>query len=220
MNVMQDLIPAGRKNRPGNSMAPKYITIHDTGNTRAGADAVMHAKYLKTLNEGWPSWHFTVDDKNIVQHLPLNENGWHAGDNQGPGNRQSIGIEICENTDGNRAAAEKKAAELCAHLVKTVPSLLSFPGCMKQHWDWSKKNCPRIIRGRPGGWEKFLKLVEGALKPEPLPQIKKRVPVILRGREIDTPGYLIDGLAYVPLRFLGENLGAKVGWREDKAYVD
>ncbi|WP_250540012.1 hypothetical protein, partial [Bacillus subtilis] len=24
------------------------------------------------------SWHFTVDDSVIYQHLPIDENGWHA----------------------------------------------------------------------------------------------------------------------------------------------
>ncbi len=33
------------------------------------------------------SWHFTVDDSVVYQHLPLDENGWHAGDGtNGTGN--------------------------------------------------------------------------------------------------------------------------------------
>ena len=58
---------------------------------RAGANAENHAKYLyKQATEGTfrtASWHFTVDDKQIYQHLPTNENGWHAGDGDGSGNR-------------------------------------------------------------------------------------------------------------------------------------
>ncbi|MEB8706802.1 N-acetylmuramoyl-L-alanine amidase, partial [Bacillus cereus] len=97
-----NIIPKGNRNRPAYSMNPRYITIHTTANQNAGTDARAHARYVN--NGGGSSsvsWHFTVDDNRIVQHLPLNENGWHAGDGNGAGNRSSIGIEICENRDGN-----------------------------------------------------------------------------------------------------------------------
>jgi len=155
-------------------MVPRWITIHDTGNPQPGANAAMHGRYMRSqaaiLNE--VSWHFTVDDHEIRQHLPLDRNGWHAGDGlNGPGNRQSIGIEICENADGDRAAAEANAAKLVAHLIKTVPSLLPFPECVVQHNHWSGKNCPRVLRGRPGGWDGFLAMVERYLKESPFPDV-------------------------------------------------
>lgn len=166
VNIIQDFIPKGRRNRPAYSMAPRYITIHDTGNSNAGADAEMHSGYVKGGRAANipASWHFTVDDKEIYQHLPLTENGWHAGDGgSGPGNRQSIGTEICMNPDGNRELAERNAAWLCAKLIKETPSLLDFPACMKQHYDWSGKNCPQVIRRRASGWEGFLGQVKGFL---------------------------------------------------------
>lgn len=166
VNIIQDFIPKGRRNRPGYSMVPKYITIHDTGNNNAGATAKMHDRYVKGDSAASvpASWHFTVDDKEVYQHLPLSENGWHAGDGaNGPGNRQSIGIEICMNKDGNRELSEINAAWLCAKLIKETPSLLNFPACMKQHYDWSRKNCPQVIRGSAGGWEGFLGQVKGFL---------------------------------------------------------
>ncbi|WP_257148005.1 peptidoglycan recognition protein family protein, partial [Bacillus cereus] len=99
------IVPAGNDNiRPQNYMSPKYITIHETDNTSVGAGARNHAQYLYNQAVGntdrAASWHFTVDDKEIYQHLPLNENGWHAGDGDGPGNRESIAIEIAVNSDG------------------------------------------------------------------------------------------------------------------------
>lgn len=84
--IIQDIIPKGNNNRPGYSMNPTYITVHNTANTAAGANAKMHARYEKNPNTA-TSWHFTVDEKEIYQHLPLNENGWHAGDGNGTGNR-------------------------------------------------------------------------------------------------------------------------------------
>lgn len=163
MNIIQDFIPAGRANRPGKQLVgPKYITIHETGNTSAGADALAHAKYLKgdSAASRPASWHFTVDDVRVVQHLPLSEVAWHAGDGNGPGNSSTIGIEICENADGDRAKAEEKAAELVAFLLKTYKLGIE---AVVQHNRWSGKNCPRIIRSRPGGWESFLQKVRNKM---------------------------------------------------------
>lgn len=172
--ITQDLIPQGRRNRPGYKLVPKYVTVHDTANTDAGANAKAHAGYLKGAAAAAipASWHFTVDDKVIYQHLPPTENGWHAGDGtNGTGNRQSIGIEICENRDGNRVKAEANAAWLAAKLIREVKTLRPFPACMKQHYDWSKKNCPAQIRVRKNGWTNFLKQVENYLKPAQKPAI-------------------------------------------------
>jgi len=168
VQIVQDFIPKGRRNRPGHKLNPKYITIHDTANTQTGADAKAHAAYVKsTAAANIPaSWHFTVDDSVIIQHLPLNENGWHAGDGtNGTGNRQSIGIEICENRDGNRAKAEANAAWLTAKLLKDYGLKIT---AVKQHYDWNKKNCPRVLRGRPGGWEGFLAAVQSYMELTPI----------------------------------------------------
>lgn len=165
VQIIRDFIPPGRRNRPGYKMEPAYITIHDTANTQAGADAAAHAAYIKSdaCAARPASWHFTVDDKVIYQHLPLNENGWHAGDGtNGTGNRRSIGIEICENRDGNRAQAEKNAAWLVARLLREFNLGLDR---VKQHFDWSGKNCPRVLRARAGGWAGFLTAVEAQLAP-------------------------------------------------------
>ncbi len=157
VSIFQDFIPVGRNNRPGHYMNPLYITIHDTGNTSPGSNARMHALYIKSdaCADRPASWHFTVDSVDIFQHLPLNENGWHAGDGEeGPGNRQSIGIEICENSDGIRARAEINAAWLTAKLLLEHNLPLSS---VRQHSHWdSRTNCPRVLRARQGGWEAFL----------------------------------------------------------------
>ncbi len=111
------IVPKGNENiRPGYAMEPKYITIHETANTSKGANALNHAKYLDNQARGntdrSASWHFTVDDKEIYQHLPLNEVGWHAGNKTG--NYESIGIEIAVNSDGNYTKAVENARKLAA----------------------------------------------------------------------------------------------------------
>ena len=158
VNVITSLITG--RNRPRGKMDARYITIHDTGNSRTGADAEAHSKYLQSTRARIRnvSWHFTVDDKEIYQHLPLDEHGWHAGDGRnGPGNRKSIGIEICQNRDGDRRLAELHAAWLVNELLEKEEI---FTGNVKQHYNWSGKNCPGILRqGR--GWQNFLELVAG-----------------------------------------------------------
>lgn len=165
VTIIEDYIPRGRRNRPGYRLIPRYITIHDTANPNAGADARAHARYVKgDAAASIPaSWHFTVDDQLIVQHLPLDENGWHAGDGtNGIGNRESIGIEICENKDGIRVEAEKNAVWLTAALLRDFTLGLEQ---VKQHYHWSGKNCPRVLRGRPGGWDSFLNAVRLQVQP-------------------------------------------------------
>lgn len=161
ITIQQDIIPAGRRNRPGGRNPDTYITIHETGNTDAGADAEAHGKYLTSSagEASLTSWHYTVDDHAIVQHLPDNETAYHAGDGAGgPGNAQSIGIEICVNSDGDFAKAKENAAAL----VRLLMAEHGIPlGNIKQHHDWNGKDCPATIRATPGAWEAFLALCGG-----------------------------------------------------------
>ena len=157
LKITEQYIPKGNQNRPAHPMSPKYITIHDTGNASKGAGAKNHAIYAgRGVNE--VGYHFVVDDKNIYQLLPLNENAWHAGDGgNGTGNRQSIAIEICENPESNRATAEKNAQQLTAYLMKKCGIPI---GNIRQHYDWNGKNCPHIIRARKNGWSDFVAAVK------------------------------------------------------------
>ncbi|OJE37823.1 N-acetylmuramoyl-L-alanine amidase [Bacillus proteolyticus] len=152
------IVPTGNENiRPGNAMKPKYITIHETDNYSVGANARNHAQYLYSQATGTTdrsaSWHFTVDDKEIYQHLPLNENGWHAGDGaEGTGNRESIAIEIAVNQDGDYNKAVENARKLAAYLMGELNIPLEN---VKKHQFWSGKNCPAIMI-KNNAWEPFL----------------------------------------------------------------
>ena len=148
--------------RPGMPMKPKYITIHNTANTGKGANAAAHANllYNQSINgDRTASWHFTVDNKEIYQSLPLDEIGYHAGDGSGPGNRSSIGIEICENKDGNYLQGEQHAAELTAYLLHKFDLPLSS---VKPHQAFSGKFCPARILERNNGWNNYMSKVEKA----------------------------------------------------------
>lgn len=75
-----------------NPMKAEYITIHNTANDASAANEIS---YMKN-NSSSMSFHFAVDDKQVIQGIPTNRNAWHTGDGtNGTGNRKSIGVEIC-----------------------------------------------------------------------------------------------------------------------------
>lgn len=158
LKIIQDFIPTTLPTRPGTSLKPTFITIHNTDNTSKGAGAAAHNRYVRGDDavRRKVSWHFTADDKEIYQHLPMNEVGWHSNRE---GNSKSIGIEICMNSDMDVSTGYKNAAALVAHCVKALG--LKFPGCMVQHADWSGKNCPSVIRaGSVISWSQFLDMCD------------------------------------------------------------
>jgi N-acetylmuramoyl-L-alanine amidase CwlA len=158
LNIVQDFTPVGNSNRPGKKLIPTAITIHNTDNADAGANAAAHAKYQKgrDARKRRVSWHFTVDDKSVYQSLPINEIGWHTGTTKG--NAKSIGIAICMNADLDVSAAYRRAALLTA--VLALQNEIGVPKRIFQHHDWSGKNCPRVLRGMPNGWQDFLAQVK------------------------------------------------------------
>lgn len=137
-NVKQ--IAYNRSSRNGEGI--KYIVIHDTGNSASGANANAHYKYFNGGDRS-SSADFFVDD---TQVLCVNDYykyyTWHCGDGHGKygiTNRNSIGIEICINSDGNRDVAITKTISL----VKELMEELNIPiDRVVRHYDASRKNCP------------------------------------------------------------------------------
>ena len=162
VSIKKNIMPVRDYARTGIKMKPQYVTIHNTGNSDKGADAEAHATGQKNYSyeESPKSWHFTVDNKEIYQSMPMNEIGWHAGDGLLMGNVGTIGIEICENSDGNYAAGEKTAALLTARIL--YENGLSSDA-VRLHHDWSGKDCGyNILHGKKNsmGWTKFKQTVK------------------------------------------------------------
>ena len=138
-----------------------YITIHDTGNTSRGANALMHARYINSGSS--VTWHYTVDNTQVIQHFPDSVQCWHAGDGKGKGNTESIGVEMCINPDGNFSKTVNNAVELVIHLMKkhNIPM-----NRVVQHNHWSGKNCPNSLRNNRYGitWGQFLARIESKVK--------------------------------------------------------
>lgn len=153
MNTIIDYIPLGKK-RPNIKMNPEYITVHSTGNTSSTAKGERNWLTNK-INLTSTSFHIAVDENDCIICLPLNEVAWHAGDgNNGPGNRKSIGVEICES--GNREKTLINASKVVASLLFDHNLTLDK---IRQHYDWSGKNCPRILR-TGNLWKQFLTMVK------------------------------------------------------------
>jgi len=175
VHLKNDMVPRGRHGRKVHrSMRPQYITIHSTQNYTA--DAWQHSRALKNgalrspksrygNRIGYLIWHFTVDDKVAIQHMPTTEQGEHA-DFGGPGNRLSIGIEMCEHRGSNKRATIERTAKLTAVLMKKNGISLRN---VVPHYHWPRrgkvppnKNCPHFLldNGRPGAkWRWFLSRV-------------------------------------------------------------
>ena len=157
LNITVDLVPQRNSNRPGTPLQPKQITIHNTDNPDKGADAKAHAAYMKgdDAQKRQVSWHYTVDDHQVVQSLPVNEVGWHAGTHAG--NYSTIGIEICENEGIDQEAANERAALLTALSLHELD--ISLADNVVQHNHWSGKDCPYLLRHPSDNWDAFLDTV-------------------------------------------------------------
>lgn len=184
LEVIEDILPYTDGNvRTGIKKAAyggtQYIVVHDTGNSGNGADAKMHNSYIKNLNNnnggdrGSVSWHFTVDDKECYQHLPLDEVSWNAGDGGhvygetyhnstynadciGGGNYNGISIESCVHYGTDYTYTMRRLAKLVAGLL--IDNKLTVDR-VKQHNHFSGKNCPMVIREN-NRWNEFIYLVK------------------------------------------------------------
>ena len=156
----------------------EYVVVHDTAGGApthtAESFALNQVQANNNPDNTYISWHFTVGTDGIFQSLPLDEVAYHAGDGShvygdtwysstygkadciGGGNRNGIGIESCINQGADYNVTLRMLAKLVAEL------LLEFnlsTDRIKQHWHFSGKDCPGVIR-HCGRWEEFKNLVK------------------------------------------------------------
>lgn len=144
-------------------MVPKYIVVHNTAND---ASANNEINYMIT-NNSEVSFHFAVDDIEIVQGINEDRNSWHCGDGaNGKGNRNGISIEICYSKTGGQRfdKAELNACELISMLMQKYDIPLSN---VKRHYDFAPdhKYCPH--RTMDYGWDRFLDMINNLMSPKP-----------------------------------------------------
>ncbi|MGY5346542.1 N-acetylmuramoyl-L-alanine amidase (plasmid) [Paenibacillus glucanolyticus] len=218
MNYRKDHIPrtTAFNRRPGNAMNATTITIHNTANEKSTA-ANERSWLTNPSNNVQASYHIVVDEREAIECIPLNENAWHAGDGSGAssGNRTSIGVEICES--GNYAKTLDNAVTLVAQMLKERGWGVDR---LRRHWDWSRKVCPRLMYdgGTWSAWYAFKAAVLGrlnAMNEEGSEMANDKANIKVNGKDVKD-GMIIGGSVYVPLRGVGEALGAAITWDNAK----
>lgn len=176
MNIIQKQIAYNISPRKSNI---EYIVIHDAGNKGKGANAVAHFNYFNGGDRN-SSADFFVDDTEVMQINDYKKYyTWQCGDGKGKygiTNSNSIGIEICVNSDGDYNKAFKNAVELTKHLMKE----LNIPiDRVVRHYDASRKNCPASMSGDDWAlWNEFKRQIaenEGVLSVEQYKDLKKEI---------------------------------------------
>ena len=121
-----------------------FVTIHNTAEPFSARDErlrVVNRKGVRT------SVHFAVDEREIVQLLPLDRHGWHAGDGEGDGNLRSVGVEICRSVfRGANEWLYRRAERNAMLLASSLLRRFKLPdAALRMHRDWSGKFCPHRI---------------------------------------------------------------------------
>ena len=166
MEIKVDLLPDSSPLKPNTlRTATKYVVIHNTGMGHPTATAEGLNEYIHTTDR-IASWHFSIDDKETYQHLGLDEVGWHAGDGSttylnpgsggiGGGNQNGIGIESCVYAGVDFNKVMRRLAKLAAMLLIEYDLGIND---VKQHYDFSGKDCPQVIR-QSRRWNELLELI-------------------------------------------------------------
>lgn len=158
VNIRQNLVSASKYNiKCPYEMNAEFIVVHNTANDASANNEIAYM----ISNNNKVSYHYAVDDVEIVQGIPENRNAWHAGDGgSGQGNRKGLAIEICYSKSGGEKfdKAEENAAEFIASKLKEKGWGIDK---VKKHQDFANKYCPH--RTLDYGWERFLNKVRNYL---------------------------------------------------------
>jgi N-acetylmuramoyl-L-alanine amidase len=198
MEITKKLI---KFNFTANANNPEYIVIHDTGNPNKGANAEMHYQYFNG-GDRQASAHFFVDDFKVLQVIEIKDKSWSCGDGAnkyGINNGNSIGIELCINSDINKDIAMNNLLEL----TKLLMAQYNIPAeKVVRHYDASRKICPASMSAND--WTKW-KDFKASLKPAELNRMDS-INILVKNGIIKDPSYWI---AY-----------AMVGQKCEGAYVE
>ena len=161
MDIIKNLVPENKYSvKCPYSMTPTRIVVHNTANDASAKNEIAYM----IRNNNQVSFHYAVDDKEVVQGIPENRNAWHSGDGgSGKGNREGISIEICYSKSGGAkfTKAEANAVELIVDILKRYGWGVDK---VTKHQDYNGKYCPH--RTLDLGWERFIEMIEDKLSPK------------------------------------------------------
>ena len=144
------------------SMTAEFIVVHNTANDATAENEVAYM----IGNKNQVSFHYAVDDQEVVQGLPIDRNAWACGDGaNGKGNRKGIQVEICYSKSGGTRfdQAEKNAAHFIATLLRERQWGIDK---VKKHQDFRNKYCPH--RTLDKGWNGFIQMIKSYLNDIPV----------------------------------------------------
>ena len=158
VNIIKQIVPESKYNiKCPYKMTPTRIVVHNTANDATARNEIAYM----TNNNNETSFHYAVDDKEIVQGIEENRNAWHASDGNGKGNREGIAIEICYSKSGEDRfiKAEQNAVDLIVDILKRYNWEIDK---VTKHQDYGNhKYCPH--RTLDMGWNRFIKMIEDKL---------------------------------------------------------
>ena len=176
MEIIKNLVPESKYSiKCPYAMTPTRIVVHNTAND---APARNEISYMISNNKE-VSFHYAVDDKEVVQGIPENRNAWHSGDGgKGKGNREGIAIEICYSKSGGSkfTKAEENAVDLIVDILKRYGWGIDK---VTKHQDYSNKYCPH--RTLDLGWDRFIGMIKAKLIP-PLKTVSEVAQEVLQGK--------------------------------------
>ncbi len=177
MKVSKNLVPLWNypKKCP-HKMTPTRIVVHNTANDASAQNEIAYMR----RNSNTVSFHYAVDDKEVVQGIEENRNSWNAGDgSKGKGNREGISIEICYSKSGGERfiKAEENAVELIVDILKRYGWGIDR---VTKHQDYNGKNCPH--RTLDLGWDRFLQMIDAKLNPVEMKSVTEVAKEVISGK--------------------------------------
>lgn len=189
------------------SMTAEFIVVHNTANDATAENEVAYM----IGNKNQVSFHYAVDDQEVVQGIPINRNAWACGDGaNGKGNRKGIQVEICYSKSGGTRfdQAEKNAAHFIATLLRERGWGIEK---VKKHQDFRNKYCPH--RTLDKGWNGFIKMIKSYLNDMPVTSSGFKVGEKVRVKESATQyatgqalAWFVKGSIYEVTKVAGDKL--------------
>ena len=171
-------------------MTAEFIVVHNTYND---ASAFNEIRYMINNNHT-TSYHYAIDDKEIIQAIPEDRNTWNAGDGNGSGNRKGISIEICYSKSGGDRfdKAEILASKFIAY--KLIEKGWGIER-VKKHQDFSGKYCPH--RTLDKGWQRFLNMVKKEM--ENMGEMVTKIKIKVNNEYVEVDTINKDGYNFIKL---------------------
>ncbi len=158
MEIKQNLVNAGKYSiKCPYERTPQFYVVHNTYNDAAASNEVAYM----IRNDNKVSFHYAIDDVEVVQGLLENRSAFASGDGgKGQGNLYGIHVEICYSKSGGDRfnKAEQNAAKFIADGLKAHGWGIDK---VKKHQDFADKYCPH--RTLDMGWQRFLNMVQANL---------------------------------------------------------